>query len=67
LSWSKNRNRDKYFKRDGALEALGDTHLAFSPSLIAAQQLTYTLRLDLPDNFIGVVAMLSELKKTEFP
>ena len=43
LSWSKNRNRDKYFKRDGALEALGDTHLAFSPSLIAAQQLTYTL------------------------
>ena len=42
LSWSKNRNRDKYFKRDGVLEALGDTHLAFSPSLIAAQQLTYT-------------------------
>lgn len=42
LSWSKNRNRDKYFKRDGTLEALGDTHLAFSPSLTAAQQLTYT-------------------------
>ena len=42
LSWSKNRNKDKYFKRDGTLEALGDTHLAFSPSLIAAEQLTYT-------------------------
>ena len=42
LSWSKNRNKDKYFKRDGALQALGDTRLAFSPSLIAAEQLTYS-------------------------
>ena len=41
LSWSKNRNKDKYFKRDGVLQSLGDTHLAFSPSVIAANQLTF--------------------------
>jgi iron complex outermembrane receptor protein len=42
VTWSKNRNRDKYFKRDGVLQSLGDTHLAYSPSLVASQQLTYT-------------------------
>jgi iron complex outermembrane receptor protein len=42
VTWSKNRNKDKYFKRDGVLQSLGDTHLAFSPSMVASQQLTYT-------------------------
>ena len=41
LTWSKNRNRNKYFKRDDVLQSLGDTHLAYSPSMVAAQQLTY--------------------------
>ena len=42
VTWSKNRNKDKYFKRDDVLQSLGDTHLAFSPSMVASQQLTYT-------------------------
>ena len=41
MAWSKNRNRDKFFKRDGVLQSLGDTQLAYSPSLVASQQLTY--------------------------
>jgi len=31
VTWSKNRNKDKYFKRDGVLQSMGDTHLPFSP------------------------------------
>lgn len=42
LAWSKNRNKDKFFKRDGVLESLGDTKLAYSPSLVASQQLSYS-------------------------
>ena len=42
VTWSKNKNKNKYFKRDGVLQSLGDTHLAFSPSMVASQQLTYT-------------------------
>lgn len=41
MAWSRNRNRDKFFKRDGVLQSLGDTQLAYSPSLVASQQLTY--------------------------
>ena len=32
VTWSKNRNKNKYFKRDGVLQSLGDTHFSFSPS-----------------------------------
>jgi iron complex outermembrane receptor protein len=42
LSLSKNRNKHKFFERDGQLVNLGDTHLSYSPSLVAAEQLTYT-------------------------
>ncbi len=42
LSWSKNRNKDYFFARDGKLVALGDSHLSYSPALIAAEQLTYS-------------------------
>ena len=42
LAWSKNRNKNKFFKRDGVLESLGDTKLAYSPSLVASEQLKYT-------------------------
>lgn len=41
LSWSKNRNKNKEFERNGKKEFLGDTHLSYSPSLIASDQLTY--------------------------
>jgi iron complex outermembrane receptor protein len=41
VACSRNRNRNKFFKRDGVLQSLGDTQLAFSPSLVASQQLTY--------------------------
>ena len=56
VSWSKNRNKDKYFERDGALQALGDTHLSYSPSLIASDQLTYardTWSISLVSKFVG--------------
>lgn len=41
LSLSKNRNKNKFFERDGQLVNLGDTHLSYSPSLVTAEQLTY--------------------------
>ena len=56
VSWSKNRNKDKYFERDGALQALGDTHLSYSPSLIASNQLTYARdrwSISLVSKFVG--------------
>lgn len=42
ISISKHRNRDFFFKRDGSLQELGDTHIAYSPGLIIGNVLTYT-------------------------
>ncbi len=42
ISLSDHRNIDSYFKRDGALTALGNTQIAFSPRLIAGQLLQYS-------------------------
>ncbi len=56
LSWSKNRNKDNYFQRNGVLQALGDTHLSYSPSLIASDQLTYardSWSISLVSKFVG--------------
>ncbi|MGB0254906.1 MAG: TonB-dependent receptor, partial [Flavobacteriaceae bacterium] len=56
VSWSKNRNKDKYFERDGKLVSLGDTHLSYSPALIAADQLTYsrdTWSISLASKYVG--------------
>ena len=41
VTLSRNRNEDFYFQRDGQLERLGDTHIAFSPSVVAANQLQW--------------------------
>ncbi len=39
---SQNRNLDYRFRRDGVLQNLGATEIAFSPSLVAGQQLFYS-------------------------
>ena len=38
---SQNKNQDFVFQRDGVLENLGTTNIAFSPDLIAANRLVY--------------------------
>ncbi|MGB0279230.1 MAG: TonB-dependent receptor [Flavobacteriaceae bacterium] len=56
LSWSKNRNKNKEFERNGKKEFLGDTHLSYSPSLIASDQLTYardSWSISLVSKFVG--------------
>lgn len=40
LSLSQNKNTDFYFTRDGVLQNLGDTNIAFSPSLVFNNRLT---------------------------
>jgi iron complex outermembrane receptor protein len=40
LSLSQNKNKDFYFRRDGVLQNLGDTTIAFSPSVVFNNQLT---------------------------
>ena len=35
LTFSRNRNHDFYFQRNGVLTALGETHLSFSPAIVA--------------------------------
>ncbi len=35
LTLSRNRNHDFYFQRNGVLTALGETHLSFSPAIVA--------------------------------
>lgn len=41
LALSSNQNLDFYFKRDGVLENLGKTQLAYSPNLVAGSALMY--------------------------
>lgn len=41
ITLSRNRNEDFYFQRDGQLQNLGDTHIAFSPNVVAANQLQW--------------------------
>lgn len=71
LSWSKNQNKDKYFERDGSLQNLGNTHLAYSPSLVGANQLSFsqdTWSVSLVSKYVGdqymsnINAALSKLK-----
>ena len=40
---SSNKNRETFFKRDGVLQNLGETNIAFSPNLVAANALTYNV------------------------
>ncbi len=41
LTVSRNRNEDFFFERDGVLTPLGDTHIAFSPGVVAANAITF--------------------------
>lgn len=41
ITLSRNKNQDFYFKRDGNLTHLGDTHLSFSPAVVAANIITF--------------------------
>lgn len=41
VTYSQNKNLDFYFQKDGVLTNLGNTNIAFSPSLIASNNLTF--------------------------
>lgn len=41
IALSDNRNMDYFFERDGVLQNLGNTHIAYSPQLIAGNIISY--------------------------
>ena len=41
VTLSQNKNKDFYFQRDGVLQNLSDTNIAFSPNLIVGNRLTF--------------------------
>lgn len=57
VALSDNRNRDFVFERDGSLVNLGDTHISFSPGVIAGNIFTYlpndNLQLSLLTKYVG--------------
>lgn len=57
VTLSQSKNQDFYFNRDGVLQNLGDTNIAFSPEIIAANRLTFMpiqkLQLSLLSKFVG--------------
>jgi iron complex outermembrane receptor protein len=42
VSWSKNTNKDVYFKRDGIVNFLGNTNLSYSPELVVGNIIMFT-------------------------
>lgn len=57
LALSDNRNIDFYFQRDGVLQNLGNTHIAYSPQLVVGNILVFqpktNLQLSLLSKFVG--------------
>ncbi len=57
VSISNNRNLDYVFHRDGALQTLGNTQIAYSPDLIAGNTITYApsekLNISLLSKYVG--------------
>ncbi|MDR7208131.1 TonB-dependent receptor domain-containing protein [Flavobacterium piscis] len=57
ITLSQNKNKDFYFTRDGVLQNLGETNIAFSPNIIAGNRLTFmpikSLQLSLLSKFVG--------------
>lgn len=57
IALSDNRNIDFFFERDGALQNLGNTHIAYSPQLIAGNIISYQPNADfqvsLLSKFVG--------------
>ncbi|MFD2099865.1 TonB-dependent receptor [Flagellimonas iocasae] len=57
IALSDNRNLDFFFQRDGALQDLGNTHIAYSPQVVAGNVLTFqpnqNLQVSLLSKFVG--------------
>ncbi|WP_437396424.1 TonB-dependent receptor [Flagellimonas lutimaris] len=57
IALSDNRNMDFFFERDGELQNLGNTHIAYSPQLIAGNIISYqpneNFQLSLLSKFVG--------------
>ena len=57
VALSSNRNLDFVFQRDGSLRSLGNTRIAYSPSIVAGNQLSYSmdsgLQLILLGKYVG--------------
>lgn len=57
IALSDNRNLDFYFERDGELQNLGNTNIAYSPKLIAGNIITYSpdqdFQLSILSKFVG--------------
>jgi len=57
IALSKNQNLDFYFKRDGQLQSLGKTELAYSPNLVAGNTFLYApsnrFQLGLLTKYVG--------------
>lgn len=54
---SQNKNEDFYFQRDGIIQDLGNTNIAFSPSMVAGNRFSYLpikgLQFSLLSKFVG--------------
>ncbi len=54
---SQNKNKDFFFQRDGELQNLGDTNIAFSPNVIAGGNVTFLpikgLQLSVLSKYVG--------------
>ena len=57
ITLSQNKNNDFYFQRDGVLQNLGNTNIAFSPDIVFGNSTTYSpiknLNLTLLNKFVG--------------
>jgi iron complex outermembrane receptor protein len=57
ITLSQNKNRDFYFQRDGVLQNLGNTNIAFSPDIVFANATTYSpinnLNITVLNKFVG--------------
>ena len=61
LALSVNRNLDYFFSRDGELQSLGNTEIAFSPGVVAGSRLVYRpaehVQLALLNKYVGAQYM----------
>ncbi|MBE9575469.1 TonB-dependent receptor [Flavobacterium aquaticum] len=57
ITLSQNQNKDFYFQRDGVVQNLGNTNIAYSPNFIFGNRFTYLpvkgLQLSLLSKFVG--------------
>ena len=57
IAVSTNKNIDFYFQRDGELQNLGETNIAFSPNVVAGQVITFLpvegLQINVLTKFVG--------------